>query len=298
MLQDPIWSDGPRPGPGRGDAFDGQLAVRRSPWDVPDGVLEARPPALPRREPRPESGGSLGGRGGSVAHGDGGRRDAAAAAAAAASLFTAAVATTAPPEAAVPKPWQRRDNEVPSPPAEHTERIRQAQLAAERRRNLLASASTEPWRPNLDAGADGKVVNGRGGWGASGTRLSQLHEESQLWELAERSRPWQHDEAKYYGGSESYFRPRVAWGPEDLLGTWVDLHGNSVMVYSSDAWEVRLTAAMSRPNRPDLNLSVRPSPNGGWFCGNFEMDAASSSKQRIVWYAADGSMSAWSRARE
>mmetsp|Transcript_4257 Transcript_4257/g.15934 ORF Transcript_4257/g.15934 Transcript_4257/m.15934 type:complete len:361 (+) Transcript_4257:130-1212(+) len=87
-------------------------------------------------------------------------------------------------------------------------------------------------------------------------------------------------------------------GPEDLLGNWVDMQGNSVMVCSTDAWELRLTASMSRPNRPDLNLSVRPSPSGGWLCGTFELDPMVSSPERLTWYAPDGRMSSWMRGRE
>lgn len=85
--------------------------------------------------------------------------------------------------------------------------------------------------------------------------------------------------------------------PEILLGNWCDAQGNSVLVYSTDAWELRLAAAMSRPNRPDLQLSVRPSPDGGWFCGNFELDPSISTPEKLTWYSPEGRTSVWLRGR-
>lgn len=97
-------------------------------------------------------------------------------------------------------------------------------------------------------------------------------------------------------------RPRGVVGEplsyEDFLGNWVDLQGNPVLVYSTDAWQPRLMAAVTRPNRPDLQLSLRVSPAGGWICGNATLDASISSAKRLHWIAPDGRVSVWTRGRE
>lgn len=90
----------------------------------------------------------------------------------------------------------------------------------------------------------------------------------------------------------------VSFTPEDFLGNWVDSHGNSVLVYSSDAWEVRLTAAISRPQTGrDSNLSIRQLPDESWTCGNSWLDMDASSTEQLHWVAADGRHSVWARGR-
>mmetsp|Transcript_87436 Transcript_87436/g.270725 ORF Transcript_87436/g.270725 Transcript_87436/m.270725 type:complete len:217 (+) Transcript_87436:230-880(+) len=87
-------------------------------------------------------------------------------------------------------------------------------------------------------------------------------------------------------------------GPQDFLGNWVDMQGNSVLVYSTDAWELRLLAAMSRPPRPDLCLSIRWAPSGGWLCGNYTLDPSASSAEQLHWLSQDGRSSVWTRGRQ
>mmetsp|Transcript_13570 Transcript_13570/g.29860 ORF Transcript_13570/g.29860 Transcript_13570/m.29860 type:complete len:150 (-) Transcript_13570:228-677(-) len=83
--------------------------------------------------------------------------------------------------------------------------------------------------------------------------------------------------------------------PEELLGCWADSLGHSVSVYSTDAFEVRLTAKLSQPGRPDVFLRVRPIPGGGWSCGNAVLDPVWSSTSQLHWLAADGRISVWMR---
>jgi len=86
--------------------------------------------------------------------------------------------------------------------------------------------------------------------------------------------------------------------PEDFLGNWADSQGNQVLVYSTDAWEMRLTAALSRPPRPDIYLGIRQDgPAGDWICGNSTLRLDMSSIQELHWSAADGRLSVWTRAR-
>lgn len=96
-------------------------------------------------------------------------------------------------------------------------------------------------------------------------------------------------------------RPRRVPGEplraEDFLGNWIDMQGNSVHVYSTDAWQMRLVAAMSRPPRPDVLLSIRPGPNG-WCCGSCILDIATSSPDQINWLAPDGWPLVWLRGRQ
>merc|ERR1711956_192339 len=103
-------------------------------------------------------------------------------------------------------------------------------------------------------------------------------------------------------GKKGANRPRTALrgalSAEELLGNWVDLLGNSVLVYSTDAWQLRLTASMSRPSRPDVLLSVRHDAIHGWVCGNAAMDPSTSRQDQLQWVAPDGRTSVWIRGRE
>jgi len=105
------------------------------------------------------------------------------------------------------------------------------------------------------------------------------------------------------GGRKGVNRPRMALrgkpiSAEELLGNWVDLLGNSVLVYSTDAWQLRLTASMSRPPRPDVQLSVWHDAIQGWICGNAVLDASTSRQEQLQWVAPDGRTSVWMRGRE
>lgn len=99
--------------------------------------------------------------------------------------------------------------------------------------------------------------------------------------------------AQYPGTDEP-----VDFGPEDFLGNWVDSHGNSVLVYSADAWEVVLTATISRPNKNDITLRVRLNEDASWTCGNSWLDCSQSSPEQICWVAADQRRSVWTRGRK
>lgn len=84
--------------------------------------------------------------------------------------------------------------------------------------------------------------------------------------------------------------------PQDLLGHWVDSLGNAVHVLSTDAYDVRLLATLSRPPRPDIHLSVKPVMlGGGWQCGHSLLDATWSSPDQLHWVAVNGHVSVWVR---
>jgi len=83
--------------------------------------------------------------------------------------------------------------------------------------------------------------------------------------------------------------------PETLLGKWADSLGNSVHVFSVDAYQVRLMATLSQPPRPDIHLTIRPMPGGGWICGNAMLDPAWSLPTQLHWLTADGRISVWVR---
>lgn len=85
-------------------------------------------------------------------------------------------------------------------------------------------------------------------------------------------------------------------GPEKLLGHWVDSQGNGVHVLSMDAYDVRLTATLSRPPRADIHLAVKPVVlGGGWQCGHSLLDPVWSSDTQLHWVAQDGRVSVWVR---
>lgn len=85
--------------------------------------------------------------------------------------------------------------------------------------------------------------------------------------------------------------------PEDFLGNWVDKSGNSVLVYSVDAYDVRLLVTLSRYPRPDVHLTLRQTFPGAWTCGNSALSTEMSSPLQLVWVGADGRMSTWTRGR-
>lgn len=93
--------------------------------------------------------------------------------------------------------------------------------------------------------------------------------------------------------------PDGLMGPEKLLGHWVDSQGNAVHVLSTDAYDVRLVATLSRPPRADINLSVKPvSLGGGWQCGHSLLDPVWTSEVQLHWVAMDGRVSVWVRPQE
>jgi len=93
--------------------------------------------------------------------------------------------------------------------------------------------------------------------------------------------------------------PRNQWNlePMDFMGAWVDSKGNSVCVYFSDAFALRLSTTLSRWPRPDVHLHIEKTPEGGWICGNSVLDVSESSQQRLTWIRKDGFTSVWTRGR-
>ncbi|CAJ1339750.1 unnamed protein product [Effrenium voratum] len=96
------------------------------------------------------------------------------------------------------------------------------------------------------------------------------------------------------------FGRRSHWLPsaQELMGNWVDMQGNPVLVHSVDAYEMRLVAAVSRPSTRDLQLGLRPTPEGeGWICGNATLDLAASSLAELHWIGPRGRYSVWVRGK-
>lgn len=82
--------------------------------------------------------------------------------------------------------------------------------------------------------------------------------------------------------------------PAAFLGSWVDLQGNSVHVYST---KTKLVAALSRPQLAETHLTIRQQ-GGSWFCGNAMLDPWGSSESQLLWISAIGHQSVWSRGHE
>lgn len=82
--------------------------------------------------------------------------------------------------------------------------------------------------------------------------------------------------------------------PAILLGSWTDSKGNAVMVFSVDAYEVRLMATLSRHPRQDVNLKLRQLPDGGWACGNAVLDLVQSTSCQLHWVS-PSHYSVWDR---
>jgi len=79
-----------------------------------------------------------------------------------------------------------------------------------------------------------------------------------------------------------------------LMGRWVDSYGNSVSVYSTDAYEMRPMATLMKESRPDVHLRLVPA-NGGWRCGEAVLDIQQSSTSQVRWVFPDGRESFWTR---
>mmetsp|Transcript_21785 Transcript_21785/g.49588 ORF Transcript_21785/g.49588 Transcript_21785/m.49588 type:complete len:177 (+) Transcript_21785:54-584(+) len=83
---------------------------------------------------------------------------------------------------------------------------------------------------------------------------------------------------------------------KDIYGNWTDSFGNTVCVYSMDAFTTRLVATLSKPPRRDINLPLRPLQDG-WLCGRGVLDHSRSCAEdgTLCWVFPDGSFSTWSR---
>lgn len=85
----------------------------------------------------------------------------------------------------------------------------------------------------------------------------------------------------------------------DFMGAWVDSKGNSVSVVSVDAYSGSISAILSRGHgRPDAHLTIEPTYDGGWKCGNSYLDLHASSTEKLHWVrSSDGFVSVWTRGR-
>lgn len=80
----------------------------------------------------------------------------------------------------------------------------------------------------------------------------------------------------------------------DLCGNWTDSFGNTVCVYSVDAYSPSLIATLSNPPRRDFNLPMtRLSKGGGWRCGGAMLDSVC--PMELCWRFPNGRMSVWRR---
>jgi len=108
-------------------------------------------------------------------------------------------------------------------------------------------------------------------------------------------------EAAAQGGHNSQMTAVSQLTPECLLGDWADSLGNKVLVLSTDAYQIRLLATLSKPPRNDIHLQVAPIlMNGavvGWQCGNSILDPFWSSREELHWFAGNGKVSVWVRTR-
>uniref|UniRef100_A0A7S1AC49 Uncharacterized protein n=1 Tax=Noctiluca scintillans TaxID=2966 RepID=A0A7S1AC49_NOCSC len=80
-----------------------------------------------------------------------------------------------------------------------------------------------------------------------------------------------------------------------LPGFWADSLGNAVHVCSVDAFQARFQATLTQPLKPEVKLSVREKPGGGWLCGNATLDPTWSKPSQLHWLTDDGRISVWVR---
>mmetsp|Transcript_22202 Transcript_22202/g.48543 ORF Transcript_22202/g.48543 Transcript_22202/m.48543 type:complete len:189 (+) Transcript_22202:93-659(+) len=93
--------------------------------------------------------------------------------------------------------------------------------------------------------------------------------------------------------------PGIVPGPERLMGLWVDSRGKTVHVSSTDAYDVKLIATLSKFGQPDIHLALRPVWIGaGWQCGHYLLDPMWTTETQLHWVALDGRVSVWVRPKE
>mmetsp|Transcript_61187 Transcript_61187/g.137876 ORF Transcript_61187/g.137876 Transcript_61187/m.137876 type:complete len:201 (-) Transcript_61187:107-709(-) len=91
--------------------------------------------------------------------------------------------------------------------------------------------------------------------------------------------------------------PECSKVPEDFMGKWRDTYGNTVCVYSTDAFESRPMATLSRAPRPDIHLKLIPR-DGTWQCGDAVLDTSRCSDTSVAWLFPNGKVSVWTRWHE
>jgi hypothetical protein len=103
--------------------------------------------------------------------------------------------------------------------------------------------------------------------------------------------------AKRLAGQADGSRGRSMLGrvdARDLVGNWTDSFGNTVCVYSVDAYSPSLIATLSNPPRRDFNLPMTRLPKfGGWRCGGAMLDSVSPTE--LSWRFPNGKTSVWRR---
>lgn len=140
-----------------------------------------------------------------------------------------------------------------------------------------AAAATESL---LDALAPEKMASG-----APLAKESQNNKNPPMWLVADPRSP---DDS-----------PPGVLNADKLLGPWMDSQGNAVHVMSTDAFDVKLLATLTRPPRHDIHLAIRPVMlGGGWQCGHSLLDSTWTTEEQLHWVAADGRVSVWVRMQE
>lgn len=89
----------------------------------------------------------------------------------------------------------------------------------------------------------------------------------------------------------------LSWlAAKDFYGNWTDSFGNTVCVYSTDAFKTELVASLSKPPRPDIRLQLRKMDNGqGWFCGKAVLSSIGEEIGELTWTFPNGKVSVWRR---
>lgn len=181
--------------------------------------------------------------------------------------------------------------------------IQKAQKEAERRQSdfdfsIQSAQSQAAWR---------RGKGGKKGKGKQDEELAEMIRNAQMKNIpsaqAEARRAVSASYAGKGGADSGLYREhrQLSWPvqPQDLMGNWVDMQGNSVLVYNVDAYEMRLMASVARPmSGRDLQLQMRPTDDGeGWICGNATLDYSASSIEEVHWLGPGGRYSVWTRGR-
>ena len=93
---------------------------------------------------------------------------------------------------------------------------------------------------------------------------------------------------------------------KDFVGEWTDSLGHAITVICIDAFDskISLQARLTKPNKPDIMLSLRPQSYDdsfgalcGWQCGNAVLDSFTSTPEQLTWVSANGRVSVWLKLR-
>jgi len=82
----------------------------------------------------------------------------------------------------------------------------------------------------------------------------------------------------------------------DLVGSWVDSYGNSVVVHQSGNPNAEVTASLSKPGKQDIIFGLWQEPgDGAWHCGDAILDKSMSAANEVTWVFCNGCRSVWKR---